>query len=103
MDVERFERLSRAVAGSRSRRAALGAVAAAVAVSMGIAKAPEAEAGIPIVSCKIPGERCQGDKACCTGKCGDGICKCAGKGFRCWQPAEGALCCSGRCRSGRCK
>ena len=107
MDPRRFEDLSRLVARAGSRREALKALAAGLVagagIGAGLAKAPEAEAGLPIVSCKIPGERCQGDKACCSGKCGKGVCKCLGKGSACWQPMEGALCCSGRCREGKCK
>lgn len=107
MDQDRFESLSRAVAAGASRRATLRALlglGAAGVVGTGIAAASDAdESGIPIVSCKIPGELCQGNKACCSGKCKGGICTCVRKGHRCWEPAEGALCCSGRCSQGKCK
>ncbi|MFM9106917.1 MAG: hypothetical protein ACKOWF_09490 [Chloroflexota bacterium] len=105
MDHERFASLSRAVAASTSRRATvralLGLGAAGVTVAGVSAKA--GTSGIPIVSCKVPGELCQGDKACCSGRCKGGICTCVRKGRRCWEPAEGALCCSGRCHKGTCK
>jgi hypothetical protein len=107
MDQKRFESLSRAVAASTSRRATLRALlglgAAGIAGTSVVKAAEVDEAGIPIVSCKVPGELCQGDKACCSGNCKKGICTCVRKGGRCWQPAEGALCCSGRCRKGKCK
>jgi hypothetical protein len=107
MDQDRFESLSRAVAAGSSRRAAVGALVAGLVAGIGgqrLAAAAEVdEAGIPIVSCKVPGQLCQKDKACCSGRCKDGICTCLSKRSRCWEPAEGALCCSGRCRRGRCK
>lgn len=105
MDQHRFETLSRAVAASTSRRATVRALLGLGAVgAVGREAAAEVdEAGIPIVSCKVPGELCQGNKACCSGRCKGGICTCVRKGRRCWEPAEGALCCSGRCHKGSCK
>ncbi|MFM9107699.1 MAG: hypothetical protein ACKOWF_13485 [Chloroflexota bacterium] len=105
MDTARFERLARQLAGTRSRRDAARVLAAALAAALpGAASAagPNPE-GIPIISCKIPGELCQGDQACCSGHCKQGICTCVRRGRRCWTPAEGVLCCSGRCHSGKCR
>lgn len=110
MDTARFERLSRQVAGASSRREALRALAGAIAAtSLGIglgagaASASTGEEGVPIISCKVPGQICQGDRACCSGQCKQGICTCFRRGHACWQPGEGAFCCSGRCRAGKCK
>ena len=108
MDDERFGELSRRFAGAGSRRSALAALAAGIfggVAGRGLAAsaAEVDEAGIPIVSCKVPGELCQGDKACCSLRCKQGICACVEKGRRCWSPMEGTLCCSGRCHKGRCK
>jgi hypothetical protein len=107
MDRKQFEELSRSLANAGDRRSALKILAAGLVAGIGgqrLAAAAEVdEAGIPIVSCKVPGQLCQKDKACCSGRCKDGICTCLSKRSRCWEPAEGALCCSGRCRRGRCK
>ena len=107
MDQTRFETISRAVAAGASRRATLRALlgigAAGVAGGSVASAAKPGKTGIPIVSCKVPGELCQGDKACCSGRCKGGICTCLRKGRRCWEPAEGSLCCSGRCQKGSCK
>ncbi|HEU5430363.1 MAG TPA: hypothetical protein VFU81_01800, partial [Thermomicrobiales bacterium] len=58
--------------------------------------------GVPIVHCKIPGQKCSKDKTCCSRHCNGGLCTCSKRGRACWQPLEGALCCSGRCRQGKC-
>ncbi len=110
MDSRIVNRLCRRMAAAASRRETLRAIAATFAaigpvasVSAGRAAASVDSAGIPIISCKVPGELCQGNKACCSGRCKQGICTCVRRGRRCWEPAEGALCCSGRCNDGKCK
>ncbi|MGI9254239.1 MAG: hypothetical protein ACR2J8_10860 [Thermomicrobiales bacterium] len=110
MDQDRFESLSRAVAAGTSRRATLrtllGLGVAGVAgkqVVASVAAEDVDEQGVPIVHCKVPGEICQKDKACCSGTCKGGLCTCFRKGHACWEPGEGIMCCSGRCRNGKCK
>lgn len=108
MDGRRFEHVSRRVAAARSRREALWlAVAGVGAAALGLgdaaaAGAAEAE-GIPIYHCKIPGQICQRDRACCSGKCDQGVCTCSKKGKPCYEPLRGSLCCSARCKNGKCK
>ena len=103
MDPRRFEALSRRVGDAANRRAAVTALAAAVAAPLlGRLGAEEAAAGIPIVNCKVPGKKCSSNRRCCSGRCKKGRCICAKKGRACWAPLEGALCCSQRCQGGKC-
>ncbi len=105
MDARRFEALMRAVGTVGTRRAVLGVLGgSALGLSLGLGASPrEAQAGIPIVNCKIPGQKCSKDQKCCTGRClKRGLCGCSRKGKPCWSPLEGALCCSGRCAQGKC-
>ena len=103
MDAGKFEELSRRLGTAASRRATLrvlaGAVAAPVLARWG---AEEAAAGLPIVSCKPPGKKCDTNRKCCSGRCRRGHCGCSKKGRACWAPLEGALCCSQRCSNGTC-
>ena len=103
MDPRRFEELTRRVGEAANRRAAVKALAAAVAapalVRLG---AEEAAAGIPIVNCKAPGKKCDKNQKCCSQRCKKGRCTCSKKGRPCWAPLEGALCCSQRCQGGKC-
>jgi hypothetical protein len=107
MDARRFDRLVRAVGQAGTRRAVLSvlggsAVGASLGLGLGLGT-EEAQAGIPIVNCKIPGQKCSKDQKCCTGRCtGKKRCACQRKGKPCWSPLEGALCCSGRCAQGKC-
>ena len=108
MDANRFAALSRQVGDAPTRRAALGVLAAGLAGAVLLGKgAEEAEAGIPIVHCQIPGKRCKGkhngNQKCCSGRCRQGRCMCSRKGRGCWSPLEGAMCCSGRCQNGICQ
>lgn len=92
------------MASARGRRDALRlAAAAAAAAVFGVRAGGEAEAGVPIYHCRVPGEFCSRGQNCCSGKCDQGICTCSKKGARCYEPLEGSLCCSGRCKKGRCK
>ena len=102
MDPKRFEDLSRRVGAAANRRAALAALAVAVAAPILGLLGEEAAAGIPIVNCKVPGKRCDKDQKCCSGNCRKGVCSCVKKGGACWAPLEGALCCSQRCSQGKC-
>lgn len=108
MDANRFAALSRQVGAAPTRRAAVGILAAGLTGALLVGQgAEEAEAGIPIVNCKVPGKQCKGKKGgnqkCCTGRCRKNRCTCARKGHPCWDPLEGALCCSGKCQQGRCQ
>ena len=109
MDANRFSALSRRMGAAPSRRAAIGILATGITGAL-LARqgTEEAEAGIPIVNCQIPGKRCKGknkkgNKKCCSGGCRGGRCMCSRKGRACWSPLEGALCCSGRCQNGVCQ
>ena len=108
MDRSLFEEMSRRIGSAANRRDAFRLTVAGVAASLGVgrfashASAADTE-GIPIVHCKIPGQRCNGDKNCCSNKCNKGTCTCSKRGKRCFEPLRGALCCSGRCKNGKCK
>jgi hypothetical protein len=103
MDPRRFEELSRRVGEAANRRAAVRALAAAVAAPvLGRLGQEEAAAGIPIVNCKAPGKKCSSNRRCCSRRCKKGRCTCSKKGRQCWAPLEGALCCSQRCKNGKC-
>jgi hypothetical protein len=103
MDPRRFEDITRRVAAAASRRGALKALLGAMILPALLGLRGEgADAGIPIVHCKAPGKRCDGDQRCCSGNCRKSICTCAKKGKQCWAPLEGALCCSQRCAGGKC-
>ena len=108
MDANRFAALSRKVGAAPSRRAALGVLAAGLTGAVLLGQGTEeAEAGIPILNCKVPGKKCKGKKdgnqKCCSGRCRGGRCMCSRKGRGCWDPLEGALCCSGKCQNGKCQ
>lgn len=103
MDPSRFEELSRRVGTAKTRRAAVRAVAAALAAPVLVGmRGEEAEAGIPIFGCKVVGKKCKKDQTCCSGSCKKKHCTCRKKGNRCWEPLEGVDCCSGKCKSGKC-
>lgn len=108
MDAKRFEALVRAVGTVGTRRAVLGvlggsALGTSLGLGLGLGQPEEAAAGIPIVNCKVPGQKCSSDQRCCTGRCtGKQRCGCQRKNRPCWSPLEGALCCSGRCAQGKC-
>jgi hypothetical protein len=106
MDEGRFEALARAVGQVGTRRAVVGVLGSTVLgarLGLGLGRTEEAAAGIPIVNCKVPGQKCSKDQKCCSGRCtGQKRCGCVRKGKACWSPLEGALCCSGRCAQGTC-
>jgi hypothetical protein len=104
MGPRQFADVSRRVATATSRRAALAALAGGLVAAV-LHAPPEAEAGggVPIVHCKIPGQKCSKDTKCCSKHCNGGLCTCSQRGRPCWQPLEGALCCSGRCHEGKCQ
>jgi hypothetical protein len=104
MDARRFEALARAVGQVGTRRALVGVLGgSALGLGLGLGRSDEAAAGIPIVNCKIPGQKCNKAQKCCTTRCSKkGRCQCQRKGKPCWSPLEGALCCSGRCAQGKC-
>jgi hypothetical protein len=105
MDAKRFEVLSRRVGEAASRRAAVAALATALAAPvLGRMGVDEAAAGLPIVNCKAPGKKCKKNQQCCSQRCkkGKGRCLCNKKGRPCWKPLEGAECCSQKCNNGKC-
>lgn len=103
MDSRRFEALSRRVGEAANRRAAVTALASALAAPVLARLAVGgADAGVPIANCKAPGKKCSSNRRCCSGRCKKGRCICSKKGRPCWTPLEGALCCSQRCNNGKC-
>jgi hypothetical protein len=106
MDPSKFEDLCRRFATSSSRRGALAGIAGGLVAAVGAkrdAAADVAPAGVPIVHCKIPGQKCTRDDNCCSKHCSGGLCTCNKRGRACWHPLEGALCCSGRCHKAKCQ
>jgi hypothetical protein len=102
MDPRQFADVSRRVARASTRRAALAALVGGLAAAL-LHPTPQAEAGVPIVHCKIPGQKCTRDDNCCSKHCSGGLCTCNKRGRACWHPLEGALCCSGRCHKAKCQ
>lgn len=100
MDSERFDQLSRDLAGATTRRRLLrglfGAVTAGTVFSPVIA-----EAGTKPSKCLPAGSTCKMDKQCCNGKCCNGKCCdylcCNGKCC-----SYGQVCLSGDCCSNTC-
>ncbi|HEU5430364.1 MAG TPA: hypothetical protein VFU81_01805 [Thermomicrobiales bacterium] len=112
MDQDRFGILTRQMAVAPNRRAALrlmaAGVAAAVAPVLG-ARLAAADAVTPasaiVKGCKLPGQRCSGDKNCCGNHCAHQRCRCINKGGSCLVALGGglpplpvhALCCRNKC------
>jgi hypothetical protein len=84
VDVDQFDHLSRVVAQSSSRRAALGTVAA-----LGLAAAPVAARKKPKNGCKRGCGPCQ-------------VCRKNGKKKMCVTAPDGTLCTGGACQAGSC-
>lgn len=106
MDPNRFEELSRRVARDMTRRGVARAAGGAVALllaSTGRARAEEVTGeGIPVYSCKIPGQKCKRNRQCCSDICKKKVCSCKPKGKSCYEPQEGGVCCSRKCQNGKC-
>ncbi len=66
MDDNRFDALTRALAGSRSRRTL---AASLVGVALAAWGTSDAAARQPGWTCKEFNEHCNNDDACCAGKC----------------------------------
>ena len=122
MDPKQFEVLSRRVGAAATRRGALRVLAGSVAaVAFGALRPGRGEAeeivlphNAPVFNCKVTLQKCQSDRACCSGICKknltaevgelppielEGVCDCRPRGATCWSLLEGAFCCSGRCGS----
>ena len=108
MDPRRFEALSRRFARDLNRRGvvrAAGGLATLLLTTGARARAAgtvESE-GIPVYSCKIPGQKCKRDKQCCSNICKKRVCSCKPKGHSCYEPQEGGVCCSKICRDTKCQ
>src|SRR5690606_21843730 len=103
MDPRRLEDLTRRIGAAADRRAALKALSGAITSAVLVAvRGEEADAGIPILNCKVPGQKCDKNQKCCSGHCRRRHCSCKKKGESCWAPLEGALCCSRKCHGGKC-
>ena len=97
MDDQRFDGLTRRLAGTRSRRGALAALAGAAVLA--VKGSAPAEAAIRF--CRLPQMVCNQDRQCCSRSCENGACGCIKRGGTCYQ--IGLACCSGRCHRGRCR
>lgn len=92
-----LDKLREFVGRAATRRVALAALAAKLAVLGG---APPAEAAF---ICRGGGFPCSRNQQCCAGTCNsDGTCGCNRKGKRCIS-GVGLSCCSKKCRNGKCK
>jgi hypothetical protein len=65
MDASTFDRLTRTLFRTTSRRAALGVLLASAGGALGLGVPPPATAQ----GCKANRERCGSDAACCSGRC----------------------------------
>ena len=107
MDPREFEALSRRFARDLTRRGivrAVGGMAALLLAPGGRAAASDVTSeGIPVFSCKIPGQKCKRSKQCCSNICKKKVCSCKPKGHSCYEPQEGGVCCSKICRDTKCQ
>src|SRR5687768_11858597 len=94
MDGNRFDELTRAVAGSR-RGLLRGLAAAAGAAALGRFGLREAEA-----ACRAYGRACTGPTQCCSGACSGGACTCADGTSPC-QKRPGKTVCVASCPPGQ--
>jgi hypothetical protein len=74
----------------------------AAAAALSVFRREEAQAGIPIFNCRLPGQKCKNDKQCCSVKCRRNQCQCKPKGSPCYEPLEGGVCCSRKCQNNKC-
>ncbi len=108
MDPSKFADLSRRFASDVTRRGMIRATTGALALLLahvvhGTSSAADVDSeGIPVFSCKIPGQKCDRDLQCCSKLCKKKVCSCKPKGRSCYEPQEGGICCSKRCRDGKC-
>lgn len=114
MDQCQFDRLSREVSTASSRRAALRAlVAGGVAAGIAAVLPGAGDASQTVKGCKVPGQNCDSDKKCCSGKCRNKVCDCLDRGKSCLVVVSSqlpplpnkAICCSSKCSRGtnKCK
>jgi hypothetical protein len=111
MDQDRFGILTRKMAIAPNRRAAVrllaAGVAAVVAPALGerLAEAQVTPDSAIVKGCRLPGQRCSGNKNCCGNHCAHNRCRCIGKGGSCLVAVGGglpplpvhALCCTNKC------
>lgn len=110
MDQDTFDLLSRHVSDARSRRGALRAlVVGGIAAGVAALRPDAGEASQTVKGCRPPGQGCDRDKKCCSGKCRSGVCKCLDRGKSCLVTVSSklpplpnkAVCCSSKCSRGR--
>lgn len=110
MDQDTFDLLSRQVSAAKSRRGALRAlIVGGFATGMAALLPGAAEASQTIKGCRPPGQGCNSNKKCCSGKCRSGRCKCLGRGKSCLVPygnqglmlPNKAVCCTSKCSRGK--
>lgn len=109
MDQDRFDWLSRQVSAARSRRGALGTLLAGGLAAAILAVSPEAgSASQTVKGCRVPGQGCDKDGKCCSGKCTNKRCTCLDRGKSCLVTVSPqlpplpnkAVCCSSKCSRG---
>lgn len=106
MDRCQFDGLSRRVSAASTRR---GALAAAAGAALGALLPAGARASQTVKGCRIPGQGCERDGQCCSGKCTNKQCKCLERGKSCLTVVSPqlpplpnkAVCCSSKCSRGR--
>jgi len=69
MDATRFDDLTKALATSNSRRAALKAIGAALGGALGLSSI-----GTAFAMCHAAGHACGGNQVCCSHVCCNGVC-----------------------------
>jgi hypothetical protein len=108
MDRTRFDSITRGLATGTDRRGAVGALAGAFAVAMGIRAASASSEEIAAEGNRGPAKRCNRSSQCGRGlRCGDNG-KCEYKGRNCGRTNDTCRkngdCCGKRvCRRGRCE
>ncbi len=114
MDHERFDWLSRQVSAAGSRREMLRALVGGSVAAGVLALRPDAgSASQTVKGCRIPGQGCDRDRKCCSGKCNNKVCQCLDRGKSCLVVVSSklpplpnkAVCCSSKCSRGthKCK
>ncbi len=110
MDQETFDRLSRRVSAAQTRRGALRALwAGGIAATLAAVLPGAGEASQTVKGCRVPGQRCNRNEKCCSGKCRSGRCKCLDRGKSCLVPLGNSglmipnksICCSSKCSRGK--
>lgn len=105
MDGKRFDKLTKVLTSTGSRRSAvkglLAGAAASVAGALGLEAAAAQDSGRvgTLAQCRGTRDNCKKSSVCCSRRCVRGKCQCRQDGGAC---SVDRACCSGRCRDGEC-